>query len=200
MPWSKLDVANLTMNKLNKHSVNVISNSGEFADACERAIDLLYPSEISGFSWRFATKIQQLSVLIPAPIIPHWKYQLQIPADYLAAVRTYPRTNFQIYENIFFCNRNEIFLEYRFLPDFTHLPAYFVHFFVLLLASWYADAVANDDNLSKKLLAETNEERSKALFTDSQSHPTSPMVSAPLISVRGGGFYSGYDGTGREWD
>lgn len=182
MAWSKLDIINLAMNKLNKRSVNNIADSGEFSDSANRAFDLLYPSEISGFSWRFATKVQQLSVLIDPPIITRWKYQLKLPSDYLAAVRTYPRVDFQIYEdNVIFCNHNILQLEYRFLPDTTRLPAYFVHFFALLLASWFADSVANSDGLSKKLLNEVEVERAKALFTDSQSHPNSAIVSQPII-------------------
>ncbi len=200
MPWSKLDIINLAFNKLNKRSVNAVADSGEFADSANRAFDMLYPSEISGFSWRFATRIQQLSVLVAPPILTRWQYQLQLPANYLAVVRTYPRTDFQIYEeNVIFCNRNDVLLEYRFLPQVTRLPAYFVHFFCILLASWFADAVANNDDLSKKLLAEADYERGKALFTDSQSHPISAMVSQPLIDVRGGGGTWGFDGSSHGW-
>lgn len=202
MPWSKLDIVNLAMNKLNKHSVNAIADSGEFADSANRAFELLFPSEISGFSWRFATRVQQLSVLVPPPILPQWTYQLQLPSDYLAVVRIYPRVNFQIYEDeIIFCNFNNLLLEYRALPDITRLPAYFVHFFSLLLASWFADAVANNDDLSSKLLKECNDARGQALFTDSQSHPITPMISQPLIDVRGGGGVWGdtYGGNGYGW-
>jgi len=199
MAWSKLDIINLAMNKLNKSSVNNIADSGEFADAANRAISLLFPSEISSFSWRFATKLQQLSVLVNAPLLDQWLYQLQLPADYLAAVRTWPRVNFQIYGTVIFCNFNNVILEYRYLPDYTRLPAYFVNYFSILIAAWFADAVAENDNLAKKLLAEADIERGKALFTDSQSHPISPIVSSPIISVRGGGYYGFYDGTGRGW-
>lgn len=200
MAWSELDIVNLALNKLNKRSVNALEDAGEFADSAARAFTMLYPSEISGFSWRFATKIQQLSVLIPAPILDRWQYQLQIPSDYLAAVRIYPRVDFQIYENnVIFCNRNDVKLEYRFLPDVTRLPAYFVHFFSILLAAWFADAVAENDTLSAKLLKEADMERQKALFTDSQSHPTSPIISSPLIEVRGGGGVWGYESGNNGW-
>lgn len=187
MPWSKLDTLNLSFNLLNKASVNDISDSGEFSDSASRAYDLLLPSELSTQSWRFATKVQQLSVLVEEPPFDRWTYQLQLPADYLAAVRTYPRLDFQIYEDKILANYNDIVLEYRFMPDDTALPSYFVHFFAIKLAAWFADAVAEDDNLSKSLEQKAMFQLQKALFTDSQSHPTPSMRNNPIIGVRGGG-------------
>lgn len=188
MSWSKLDIANLAINILNKKSVNSFSNSGEFSDSMLRMFDVMYPKEISKGSWRFATKIQQLSVLVAAPILSDkWKYQLQIPSDYLAALRTYPRMPYQIYGDVIYANHNEVHLEYRFLPDPTLLPAYFVDYFALFLAQRYAHAVADSDRLSSELKAEAAEALMDALFVDSQSHPTPRIISNPLIDVRGYG-------------
>jgi hypothetical protein len=187
MSWTKLDIINLAFNVLNKSSVNSLSEAGEFADSAARAYDLLLPAELSAQSWRFATRTQQLSVMVSPPTLVLWKYQLQLPSDYLSAVRIYPRVNFQIFEDKLFSNSKTIRLEYRFIPDATRLPSYFVHFFTLKLAAWFADAVAQDDGLSNKLEQKANMELQKALFTDSQSHPTPSMRTARIISVRGGG-------------
>jgi hypothetical protein len=191
MPWSKLDMINLTLNVLNKQSVNSLEGSGEFSDSANRAYDLLLPAELSAQSWRFATKVQQLSVLVDAPVLTQWSYQLQLPTDYLSAVRTHPKVMFQIYEDKIFCNYNEVLLEYRFMPDATALPPYFVHYFVLKMAAWFADAVANDNNLSKSLEGKAQFELQKALYTDSQSHPTPAIQSNPLVQVRYGGWDNG---------
>lgn len=185
--WTKLDIINLAFNVLNKSSVNSLSDAGEFADSASRAYDLLLPAELSSQSWRFATKTQQLSVLASPPTLVLWKFMLQIPHDYLSTVRVYPNVNYQIFEDKMFSNSKSIRLEYRFIPPATMLPAYFVHFFSLKLASWFADAVAQDDGLSNKLEQKANFELQKALFTDSQSHPTPAMRTARIISVRGGG-------------
>lgn len=185
MAWSKLDILNLAMNILNKSSVNQVIDSGVFADSLDRAFDVLYPTEISGYSWRFATTIQTLDVLVDAPPIQNWRYQMQLPANYLAAVRIYPRVNFQIYANqIIYCNYQGVQLEYRFLPDITHLPAYFVNYFSILLAARYAKTVANNSGLSAELKTEVDQARAQALFIDSQSHPTPRILSRPVIDVR----------------
>jgi hypothetical protein len=192
MPWSKLDVCNLTFNILNKNSVDDLVNSGEFADSASRAFDLLFPSAISGKSWRFATKIQQLSVLVSPPPIARWSYVLQLPSDYLAAVRTYPAMGFQIFQDKMYANNNIVDLEYRFMPDITHCPVYFIHYLAILMAAWFADAVAEDDNLSKKLMNDAMNQLGEALFTDSQSHPIDAMGLNPMVQARYNGWWD-YD-------
>lgn len=189
--WDKLAIINLAFNKLNKSSVNDLVNSGVFATSASNGFDLLYPSCIASKSWRFASKIQLLNVLPDPPPISWWKYQLQLPSDYLAAIRTYPTINFQLYQNnIMYSNCQEVSLEYRFLPDPTRLPAYFVHYFAIIIAAWYADTVASDEKLSAKLSAEAQDQLGEALFTDSQSHPIHAMGLNPLVQARYGGWYN----------
>lgn len=190
--WSKLDICNLAFNVLNKNSVDDLVNAGEFADSASRAFDLLYPSTISGKSWRFATKIQQLSVLLTPPPIANWSYVLQLPSDYLAAVRTFPKMTFQIYQDKMYANNNIVDLEYRYLPDPTHCPAYFVHYLALIIAAWFADAVAENDALAQRLEAKAQIQLDEALFTDSQSHPIPAMGNNPIVMSR----YGWYD----DWD
>jgi hypothetical protein len=192
MPWSRLDILNLAFNKLNKASVQDIANAGEFAAAADATFDLLYPSAISGKSWRFATKLQQLNVLITPPIIDTWTYALQLPSDYLAAVRTWPVMSFQIYQDQMYANNNIVTLEYRYLVNVTHLPVYFVHYLAVLIAAWFADTVAENEKLSSKLAEEAQIQLGEALFTDSQSHPIPAMNNNPLIQAR--------QGTWRDWD
>jgi len=185
MAWEKLDIANLALGILNKSPVASFSGAGEFATVLENSFDVLYPKELAGYSWRFATKIEQLSVSEVSPPIDIWTYQLILPTDYLANVRIYPRVNFQIYANRFiYCNTNDVQMEFRFQPTVTDLPAYFVDYFSIVLAARYAKAVASDSKLSDALLKEAIDARAQALFIDSQSHPTPQIVSRPLIDAR----------------
>lgn len=190
--WDKLAICNLAFNILNKNAVDDLVNAGEFANSASRAFDLLYPSAISGKSWRFATKTQLLNVLVAPPPVTRWRYQLQLPSDYLAAVRTYPSMDFNIFQDKMYANNREVNLEYRFMPDPTHLPAYFVHYFAILIAAWFADAVAENDTLAAKLEAKALSQLGEALFTDSQSHPINPMGLNPLVQARYG-YWNNYD-------
>lgn len=190
--WDKLDIVNLALNKLNKASVGDLTNSGVFADSASRGFDLLFQSSISSKSWRFATKVQLLNRLVAPPPIDRWRYQFQLPSDYLAAVTTHPRMNFQIYQDLMYTNNNVVNLEYRFLPEVTRLPAYYVHYLAVLIAAWYADTVAENDSLAAKLSKEAQDQLGEALFTDSQSHPIEAMNNNPLIQARSNG-WNDYD-------
>ena len=190
MAWSELDIVNIALNILNKKSVDSLSEAGEFADSASRAFDILYPSEIAGFSWRFATKIVQLSQQVDAPPIQNWNYIYLLPSDYLATVRLYPASDFQIYsERQLYSNINSLQMEYRFLPLVTHLPSYFVNYFAMVLAQRFANSVAADGSLSDQLEKKVVDMRGQALFIDSQNHPTPSIVSKPLINARSNGTY-----------
>jgi hypothetical protein len=189
MPWSKLDTINIAFNVLNKASVQDVVNSGVFADSASRGFDLLYPTSISGKSWRFATKTQELNVLVDPPPISFWTYQMQLPSDYLAAVRTWYPIDYQIYGDRMYTNSNTVTLEYRYLPEITACPAYFINYFSLFLASWLANAVAENDTLASKLQAMMLDALNEALFTDSQSHPSPGIINNPIIRARNGWYY-----------
>jgi hypothetical protein len=190
MAWSKLDIANLALSILNKAPIASFSSAGEFTTTLENSIDVLYPKELAAYSWRFATKIEELSVSIDDPPIDQWSYKLVLPDDYLACVRLYPRVDFQIYADRFiYCNSNDVDMEFRFLVDYTDLPSYFVDYLSIILAARYAKAVASDSGLAKELFEEAKEARAQALFIDSQSHPTPSIVSKPLVDVRVNALY-----------
>lgn len=194
MAWSKLDIINFAFNILNKSSVSDLENSGEFAVVAKTNFDMLYEAEISGFSWRFATKLQELVDTGETPLINQWRYIYYIPNDFLAAVRVYPNSDFQIYNNErLYSNINDLIMEYRYLPDITHLPAYFVQYFSVLLAERFALAVADDSALASKLAQKVVDARGQALFNDSQNHPTPNMFNNPVIRARFSGIYPYYD-------
>lgn len=194
MAWSKLDIINLAANVLGKRSFNDVIDSGEFADSADRAFDLLYPVELSENDWRFATKIQALSKTLETPADPYYNYEYNLPSDYLALRRLFPNTDFQIYEEQLWSNVDALKMEYRFKPDPTQLPAYFVKYFALILAQWYAKTVAEDSNLSKNIGQEAFMAKATAMYVDAQSRPTTRLFQNPVVDCR----YNWYDGQ-RYW-
>lgn len=193
MAWSKLDMINLAMNALGKKSVNDLLDSGEFADSVSRAFDVLYPFEIAHYDWRFATKIQPLSLTLDTPLDPFYKYAYNLPSNYLANRRLLPLCDFQIYENQLWANVNSLLMEYRFLPDPTQCPAYFANYFSLVLANRFALTVAEDSNLAKNMKSDLILAKATAMFTDGQSRPTTPLFRNPVIDARYD-YYVGFRG------
>jgi hypothetical protein len=182
--WTKLDMLNLAFNILGKRSANDIQDSGEFSDSANRAFDLLYLTEISQYDWRFASKIQVLSQNVIPPADPYWQYAYNLPSDYLALRKTMPRVRFQIYEKQLWSNASAMKIEYRFGIDPTQCPSYFVNYFVLVLAKFYAKSVAEDANLAKELGQEMFIEKGIAMSVDAQSRPGERLFDNPVINCR----------------
>ena len=188
MAFTRIRIISAALTALGKGPVNDIATAGEFGDAADIAYDLLYPSLLSSDNWRFNVAIRQLSVLVNSPPVDEWRFALQLPSDYLSLVRTYPLINdFQIFEDRMFTNTDNIKLEYRFEPNESLLPAYFVEYFVYSLAEFLALAVALQESYAKEMAAKREIAYSKALFTDGQSHPNRAVVSSPFVAVRFGG-------------
>ncbi len=192
--WSKLDMINLAMNALGKKSVNDVGDSGEFADSASRAFDVLYPYEISHYDWRFATKIQVLSLTLDTPLDPFYIYAYNLPSDYLANRRLLPLCGFQIYEKQLWSNCNNLRMEYRFLPDPTQCPAYFANYFSLVLAQRFSLTVAVDSNLAKNLQPMTLVAKATAMFIDGQSRPSTPLFRNPVTDCRYDYYVGAYRG------
>lgn len=184
LSWTKLEILNLTLNLLGKKSVNSIQDAGEFSDSAGRAFDLLYPKEIAQYDWRFASKIEVLSQLVTPPPDPFYQYAYNLPSDYLALRKTFPSVRFQIYERQLWSNADQMKIEYRFMPDPTQCPAYFVNYFVLVLAKWFAKSVAEDSGLAAELSREILFEKGTAMSIDAQSRPGERLFDNPVITAR----------------
>jgi hypothetical protein len=184
LAWTKLEQLNLAFNMLGKRSANQVQSSGEFADSADRAYDLLYAKEISQYDWRFASKIQVLSQNVIPPADPFYMYAYNLPSDYLALRKTWPAVRFQIYEKQLWSNASSMKMEYRFLPDPSQCPAYFVNYFIYVLCKWYAKSVAEDSNLAANIGKDLYVEKGTAMSVDAQSRPGERLFNSPVIDCR----------------
>ncbi|MHA1447891.1 MAG: hypothetical protein ACTSP4_00525 [Candidatus Hodarchaeales archaeon] len=188
MPLTKVQIISSAVNLLNKGPITSIAGAGNFTTSAEDTFDYLLPSEISKHDWRFATAIAQLSRLVQTPIIDNYEYIYALPADYLTLVRLYPQTyDFQIYQNsTLYANATELKIEYRFVPDVTRLPSYFVEYFIDLLASRLALTGAASETLAADLIKMASEKKIEAMAVDAKAHPNIAIVDSPLIDIRNG--------------
>ncbi len=182
--WTKLDQINLAFNILGKKSVNDVVDSGEFADSANRAFDVLYQKEIAQYDWRFASKIQVLSQNVIPPSDPCWLYAYNLPADYLALRRPFPHVRWQIYGKELWSNSNTMKIEYRYGIDPSLCPVYFVNYFAMVLARWYAKSVAEDSNLAANIAKDLYIEKGTAMAIDAQSRPSERLWDNPVINCR----------------
>jgi hypothetical protein len=193
MPFTKTDIISRALTILGKGPIATIQSAGDIAKVLEEGFDFIYPKIIAQNEWRFPVKIDQLSSILN-PNIPSdipYNYAYQIPTDLLALWRLWPQTlDFQIYEDKICINiggAQALYAEYRFLPDVTALPLYFVDYLAYALAADYANPVTNNDKYIMLIQAKEKEEKALAMATDAQQHPNIGIRDIPYISVRGGG-------------
>ncbi len=187
MPLTKAEIISRTVELLGKGPIASTLSAGKFAQVVDNFYELLLPATLAINNWRFATAIQQLSRLVAVPIVSDWSYAFQLPANFLALRRLYPHTtDFQIYENkLLYANASELTLEYRFVPDASRFPEYFVEYFIYRIGVRLAVFASADETTLGAFKGLEKEAYVSALFADGSSHPTQPIQSAPVIDCRG---------------
>lgn len=194
MAYTKIEIISLALTALGKGPVTSLAGAGEFAAAADNVFDMLLEAELSAGNWRFATAITQLSQLVATPPSDEWTYAYQLPGNYLACLKLDPHIDYQIYEDKIYTNTSTtLYMEYRFKPEYSRLPSYFVKFFMYELASYLALAVANQPKYADQMQAKRDDAYALASFADSSSHPAVGFQNNPFIDVRynGGGTFRG---------
>lgn len=133
--------------------------------------------------WRFSVKQQQLNRLSATPE-QGWEYAFQIPTDAITIHRVYPRSNYQIYGDLIYCNQQELLADYTFKPEAADLPSYFVQAFQYKLAADFAISITNDTQKNQLYEAKYDRESRIAMAADAKNHPPEAIRDQPFTDIR----------------
>lgn len=189
MALTKIQIISNALILLGKGPVTTIAGAGDFGAAADSWYDLLKESVLAKNNWRFATKIQALTKLVETPVVDLYSYSYLLPSDYLSVWRLYPNTlDFQLYGNQrLYSSVDGLVMEYRYAPDPSLWPYYFIEYFVVELAEKLALAVAKSEAYAQEMRALKQAALPQALNADAQAHPNSVLAFDPFIEVRGAG-------------
>jgi hypothetical protein len=198
-PTTDIEIMSTAAVLLGKKAFTTIDDADEFAVSCQKFFDLLVESELAQNHWKFCKKQVQLSQVAGFdPDFAAWNAAYDLPADFLALVRLYPRIPYQIFGKRVYCStQGTLKLEYSSSIPVSYWSAPFKEYMVYALASKLAPAVALDAALMQAFVSERNIVRSTAMYIDAQNSPNTPIQSNPWIAVRTGGFGSG---SGSGWN
>lgn len=190
MAFSRVQIISHALTLMGRKPVSSLVNQGDLVNCADQAFDLLLATALSTCSWRFAATIATLNKLNETPEGGYWKYSYALPSDYLKLLRLYPQTyNFELfsdkrlYSNIDNSNVN-FYIEYIFQPDAGKLPAYFVKYFALELASHLALSNAQVPDYIQELERRRVIQLSIAQAADAQNRPQTSIQSHPIVSRR----------------
>ncbi len=187
---SKTQIVSLAVNQMGHEPVIDLDSSDKMVVAAEQALDMLLPSILARGTWRFATQIQQLTLLNETPP-PYWKYVYQLPAGWLKTVRVYPQEyGWEIYESQkiytqFNPGSQGFWMEYVFQPAYEFLPGYFVEYLTIAIATYLSLSNAEKPEYANFLEGKIIRAEAMALAIDAQNRPQNSQVNFPVLDVRG---------------
>jgi len=164
-------------------TINSFTDPGAGATAAANLYDTVYEDALTGHPWRFAMGKVTLSKLTDTPL-NEWTNAFQLPGNLLLTYRTYPRSNFEIYEDKLYTNNNEVEIDYWFKPTETSLPPYFVKYMQYALAAEFAISVTDNRTLADLFANQAMQQKMIAVNRDSQGRTNNAIQSAPFIEVR----------------
>ena len=147
---SKVSIISDAFVLLGKQAINHLDTTNPIHVASSNIYDLILPDLLCKAPWRSAMKNQTLGQLTTEPNNDEaWTYIYELPDDppILLLYKTYPETNYQIYENHLYCNVNEIKIDYVFKPQEDRFPPYFVSLMVYAMAYHLSMAVTQNSGL-----------------------------------------------------
>ena len=133
--------------------------------------------------WRFAIAKRDLGRLTATPL-NEWTYAFQLPSDYLVAIKVYPQSDYEIYEDKLYSNLTEVALDFVFKPDESRLPPWFVKMMEFALAAQFAIPITDNSAKAEAYRSQYEEQYKKARFIDAQARPNDTIVHSPFTEVR----------------
>ena len=139
---------------------------------------------LSDHRWRFAVKKAALTAASGSPV-NEWTNHYTLPTDMILLIRTYPNSNYEVFENKLATNASSVSVDYVFDPGENKYPEYFVKAMAAQLASDMALAVTNDKTLEQRMAQKAVQFVASARHKDSQGRPSSAIQRRPYIDIRG---------------
>lgn len=170
--------------------IQTLDNQDDMVTAAEQAFDILLPSVLATGNWRFAIKIEQLtlSTEVPPPQT-NWNNIYLLPAGYLKNIRIIPQNYvYEIYaNNQIWCNwgtQSPIYMEYVFQPEINQLPPPFVNYFIYEIATLLCLQNAQKPDYFDALMKQKNVQWAIAAAADAQNRPQFVQWEIPMLTKR----------------
>lgn len=159
----------------------------DLVTSAEQAFDFLLPCALTENTWRFATRITQVSRVNTETPPAKWQGVYLVPSGFLKLVRMHPHTYaYELFENHkLYADFGDgpYFMEHVFQPDISRLPPYFVKFFVFDIAAYLALSNAQKADYYSVLESKRILQLGIAMATDSQNRPQNSQATFPVVQA-----------------
>ena len=179
--------------RIGEPSINSLDENNKAAKTGANLYDTILESTLTSHHWRFATGKRNLSRLTDVPL-NEWQYVYQLPTDpqYLKAIKLYPETDYEIYEDKLYANASTISMDFIYKPDESMFPPWFAEVMEIRLAIAMAMPVTGKKSIKDAMQDElvgvpergTIGVLAQAKAADAGARPNDVISDSPFIDVR----------------
>lgn len=181
---SKIQIVSNALILLGDAPISSFNDGGAGATAASNLYESGYRNLLSLHRWKFATVQTELAKLTQAPLRDDFKYQYQLPTDYIQLVNTSAGRDYKIYEDKIYTNAKELFIDYIYRVNEDMLPDYFIMTLQFFFASLFAIPVTGNSTRADEYRLQYEAQFKRAKFQDSTAVPNIQIQHRPYLEVR----------------
>lgn len=180
----KIEICSNALLFLGHKPINSFDEPGAGPLLSKNLWEITYRNFLSINPWSFAKKFADLNRLPEEYPTPEYKYQYQMPSDYIRIGTTNPVSDYQIFEDKILSNHNKLGLYYYYEVREELLPPYAVRALEYEMASVLATPLTVDSDKAQLYKSLAIQQLQTAMATDAQSQPAVGFASTPTTDVR----------------
>jgi len=181
---SSVSIVSNALIMLGDAPISSFNQGGAGATAASNLYESSYRNLLSLHRWKFATKQAKLSRLAEAPLRDDYKYQYQLPTDYVQLSNTSAGRDYMIYEDKIYTGANELYIDYIYRINEDKLPDYFIMALQFFFASILAIPVTGNSTRAEEYRVQYENQMKRAKFQDSTAVPNTRVQHRPFIEAR----------------
>ncbi len=180
----KVEICSTALMLLGHKPISSLDEPGAGSLLAKNLYDTTYLSFLSSNNWNFAQKFINLNRLSQEPEHPDYKYQFQLPHDYVRINTTRPVSDYKIFEDKLYANSQELGLDYFYSVREEMLPPYAVRCMEYLMSSVLAIPLTVDTNKAELYTNLFQRQLIASMSIDAQGTPSESWADSPITDVR----------------
>ena len=180
----KVEICSNALILLGHTPISSLDEPGAGALLAKNLYDTTYEAFLSSNNWNFAKKYAGLNRLSDEPLHPNYKYQYQIPVDFVRINTTIPISDYEIFEDKIYSNSEELGIKYFYKVREEMFPPFAIRCMEYYMASILAIPLTVDTAKANVYGQMFQQQLINSMSIDAQSAPQEGWASTPIADVR----------------
>ena len=183
MITKQISLCNASLLLLGASRIQSFEDGSAESVIAEQFYERSYQALLSQYPWNFASKTKGLNRTTEEPGF-EYKYEFQLPSDYVWIQRIYPNGDFKILGDKLHSNFKDVGVKYTWRVNEEMMPVHFEQAFIYYLASQMCISITEDTTKQSTLYEQYMDEARRARSLDAQMQPQDGFEDFPIDTVR----------------